>query len=495
MSELPTLLDLASERVGGRVIAANDEFFAPKENLVKASKPVWIEDKYTDRGKWMDGWETRRRRTPGHDWCIVKLGLPGIVSEIMVDTGYFRGNFPESCSVDGCAALAPAGDGLPPELPWTELLPKVALRGDSENVFRISNPYRYTHLRLNIFPDGGVARLRVSGRVVPDWQENLQKDEMADLAAMEHGGRVLDCSDNFFGVPQNLLLPGRSKGMHDGWETRRRRGPGHDWIIIELGVSGIIRAIDVDTSFFKGNFPESCSLEIRGAPMTGDDKDSGWRELLPRTTLRADAIQSFAIEPSESAKEVRFNIYPDGGVARLRVRGIPDPEALLQARLCWLNSLPLSAATAVLLNCCGSRKWAAEMAHRRPFPDMNNLIDQAQQGCDALDISDWKEAFAAHPQIGESQAGNQQAQFWSQQEQAAAANMASDVQLRLGKRNAEYYSRFGYIFIVCATGKSAEEMLAMLERRMQNDPSAESAIAAQEQRKITLLRLRKLVGS
>jgi allantoicase len=495
MSEVPTLLDLASECVGGRVIAANDDFFASKENLIKASKPLCIEDRYTDRGKWMDGWETRRRRTPGHDWCIVKLGLPGIVSEIVVDTSYFRGNFPESCSVDACAVAESIDDEPAPGAAWTELLPKVSLTGDSENVFSIRDPYRYTHLRLNIFPDGGVARLRVIGRVVPDWQEILRNDGILDLAAVEHGSRVLNCSDKFFGAPQNLLLPGHSHGMHDGWETQRRRGPGHDWVIIELGVAGTIRAVDVDTSFFKGNFPESCSLEIRSPKGASEPPDSGWRELLPRTTLQADSIQTFEIERSELAKQVRFKIFPDGGVARLRLRGLPDPDALLHASLCWFNSLPLNAALSVLLNCCGSQKWAAKMAHCRPFSDLNNLLNQAERSCDAMGVPDWKEAFASHPKIGESKGGNQQAQRWSQQEQAAAADTSSDLQLRLMKRNGEYYSRFGYIFIVCATGKSAGEMLSMLEQRLQNDPSAELQIAAREQRKITVLRLRKLFGS
>src|SRR5215472_8142851 len=215
-------IDLAAERLGGRVIAANDEFFAAKENLLKASAPVWIEEKYTEVGKWMDGWETRRRRTPGYDWCIVKLGLPGVIRGIVADTSHFKGNFPESCELEACTV-----DGNPGitqledhTTNWTTVLPKAPLAGDTRNPFRVTHPQRVTHLRLKIFPDGGVARLRVHGEVVPDWPALERNAGMIDLVAVEHGGWVLLSSDMFFGSRNNLLLPGRSTGMHDGWETR-----------------------------------------------------------------------------------------------------------------------------------------------------------------------------------------------------------------------------------------------------------------------------------
>jgi allantoicase len=313
MNDFTGLVDLASERLGGAVVAANDEFFAPKENLVKASKPVFREDEYTDRGKWMDGWETRRRREPGHDWCVVRLGLPGIIGGVDVNTAFFRGNFPESCSIE--AAESEEG-------PWTEILPRSPLRGDAENLFPIEANRRFTHVRLHIYPDGGVARLRVYGRVVPD-RERLAEHGEIDLAALENGGLVLAASDMFFGARHNLILPGPPRGMHDGWETRRRRGPGHDWAILELGVPGTVRRVEVDTTWFKGNAPGSCSLDV----LTGGDPLSAaseWRETLPQTALSPDAVHRFEREVRDAAPatHARLNIYPDGGVARLRLFGV-----------------------------------------------------------------------------------------------------------------------------------------------------------------------------
>jgi allantoicase len=322
-------IDLAAERLGGRVLAANDEFFAPKENLLKASAPVWIADKYTDVGKWMDGWETRRRRTPGYDWCIVKLGLPGMIHGVVVDTAHFKGNYPEHCELESCAV-----DGDPslaqleaPTTKWSSLLPKSPLTGDSRNPFPITPSSRVTHLRFKIYPDGGVARLRVHGEVAPDWPALIRTGGEIDLAAVEHGGWVIVSSDMFFGSRNNLIQPGRSTGMHDGWETRRRRGPGHDWCILRLGAAGKISRIEVDTSHFKGNFPESCSLEVCTAPHELIDPDAlgalPWKEILSRTKLRADSLHVYEKELLEAgeATHARFHIYPDGGVARLRIFG------------------------------------------------------------------------------------------------------------------------------------------------------------------------------
>ncbi len=322
------LIDLAAERLGGAVLAANDEFFAPKENLLKSSKPIFIEGKYTDVGKWMDGWETRRRRTPGLDWCILRLGLPGILRGVVVDTSHFKGNYPEHCSLEACALEGnPDAEKLAgPSTPWTEALAKSPLRGDTENRFAIDNLRRFTHLRFNIFPDGGVARLRVYGEVVPDWTQLDRGGEM-DLAAVEHGGLVVACSDMFFGSRHNLIMPGHAANMSDAWETRRRRGPGHDWVVIQLGTSGTIRRVEVDTSHFKGNFPESCRLEAcRGPGRITEARvfsSLPWVEVLPRTKLQAHTVHLFEkeLQDAGAATHVRFSIYPDGGVSRLRIYG------------------------------------------------------------------------------------------------------------------------------------------------------------------------------
>ena len=334
MTDFTELVDLAAERVGGAVVYANDDFFAPKENLLKASAPVFIEGKYTDRGKWMDGWESRRRRTPGFDWCIIRLGLPGIIRGVVVDTSYFRGNYPEQCSLEACAV-----DGQPDveqlsheSVEWREVLPVSDLRGDSQNPFQVQDAGRATHLRFKIFPDGGVARLRIYGEVVPDWARIRARGGRVDLAAVESGGLVLAASDMFFGHRHNLIMPGRAANMSDGWETKRRRGPGHDWVIVKFGARGRLHQVEVDTSHFKGNYPESCSLEGCDAKGGGDNVDAlsacAWTEILPRTKLQAHTCHHFTddLRPSGALTHVRFNIYPDGGVSRLRLYGSLEEE-------------------------------------------------------------------------------------------------------------------------------------------------------------------------
>jgi len=321
----PGLVDLAAERLGGVALIANDEFFAEKENLLKPGRGIFIADKYTDRGKWMDGWETRRRRTPGHDWCVVQLGLRGIIKQVDIDTNHFLGNHPPFASLDAIGLT----NGLPDEidgLSWTPILDKSALNPGSQNLFAISNDQTWTHVRLNIFPDGGVARLRVYGIVVPDWNK-VKAGDVIDLAAVENGGVPLACSDMFFSSMDNLIMPGRSENMGDGWETKRRRGPGYDWIILKLGLPGTIRKIEVDTNHFKGNYPDTCSIEGCTAPGASIE-DLGvaqWTEILTMSKLEAHTRHFFERElaPIENCTHVRLNIYPDGGVSRLRVWGTP----------------------------------------------------------------------------------------------------------------------------------------------------------------------------
>lgn len=334
MTAFLELVDLASERLGGAAVLANDEFFAAKENLLRPTPAEWREGVYTERGKWMDGWETRRRRSPGHDWCIVRLGVPGIVRGVVVDTSFFRGNYPEHCSLDGCAVEGiPWGEALTREAQWREILPKTPLEGDARNAIEVNHDGRLTHVRLNIFPDGGVARLRVHGEITADWPALVRAGDV-DLAAMEHGGWVVVCSDMFFGHRQNLILPGRSTHMGDGWETRRRRGPGNDWTIVKLGRAGSIRRVEIDTDHFKGNAPDACSMAWCDAPDASAETLAAsagvaWHELLPRTDLQPHARHGFERElhTAERATHVRLDIYPDGGVARLRVLGRPAEGA------------------------------------------------------------------------------------------------------------------------------------------------------------------------
>lgn len=326
-ADFTELVDLASERLGGAVIAANDEFFAPKEALLKAADAVWREGEYTERGKWMDGWETRRRREPGHDWAIVRLGAPGIVRGVVIDTSFFRGNFPEAASIDGCSLDGtPGADVLTaPSVRWQEILKLTPLAGDTRNRFGVTYGERVSHLRLNIHPDGGVARLRVHGVVLPDARV-LARAEI-DLAALEHGGYVELCSDMFFGHRQNLIMPGRSTHMGDGWETRRRRDGGHDWTIVRLAARGVVTRVELDTDHFRGNAPGACMLESSDLESRPSDAaalvspSTRWTALVPRSPLQPHARHLFDVASGGTATHVRLSIYPDGGVARLRLFG------------------------------------------------------------------------------------------------------------------------------------------------------------------------------
>jgi len=489
VSDFLELPDLASERLGGAALAANDEFFAPKENLIRQTDPAWKEGLFTDRGKWMDGWETRRRRTPGHDWCLLRLGAPGILRGVVVDTTHFKGNHPERCSLEACALPgAPDLERLTArETRWVTVLPESKLEADARNLFAVDAPWRFTHLRLNVFPDGGVARLRAHGEALPDWVALARAGGEIDLAALEHGGRVVACSDMFFGSRHNLILPGTGRDMGDGWETRRRRGPGHDWTILRLGAEARIRRIEVDTTHFKGNAPESCSLEGSRAQ---DASEGDWTELLSRTPLQPHARHRFEdeVRVPGPVTHVRFNIHPDGGVSRLRLFGTPDPEGWERLGLERLNALAPDEAEAELLRCCGSSAWARRMAEVRPFASRPALEDAADLTWGALPPAGWRAAFAAHPRIGE-----RAAQAWSREEQAAAAAAPEAIRARLAEAQRAYEARFGHLFIVCASGRGAEEILTMLERRLANTADLELRVAAEEQRKITRLRLDRLL--
>jgi len=320
------LIDLAQKKVGGRALYANDEFFAPKEALLEPGRGVFIEGKYTESGKWMDGWETRRKRVPGHDSCIVKLGLPGVIRGVDVDTNHFTGNFPEYASVDGLEANGdPAAESLL-AAPWTPLVARARLRGGSRNLFAVASERRFTHVRLNIFPDGGVARFRVHGEVKADLGA-LRSAGLVDLAAAASGGTVVTANDQYFGQKDHLIFPGRAENMGEGWETRRKRVPGFDWLVVKLAAPGTIRRAEVDTHHYKGNFPDRCSLE--GVSLAEPLLDFAnatalpWQELLPQVKLQADHCHVFESElrAHSPITHVRLNIYPDGGVSRLRLLG------------------------------------------------------------------------------------------------------------------------------------------------------------------------------
>ncbi|HTB74762.1 MAG TPA: allantoicase [Polyangiaceae bacterium] len=334
------LVDLAAASLGGRAIGTSDDFFAPMSNLVAPGRGVFVEGKFTDHGKWMDGWESRRKRDLGpgaHDWCVLELGAPGRVLGLDIDTNHFAGNCPQFASVDGLRAPpgTPVADLV--AMPWQELLAPAPLRPTAQNLFAVVAAPTVSHLRLNIFPDGGVARLRAFGHIDADWSRPALDEETAahvtsdlvDLAAVRNGGLALVCSDAFFGPMNNLLLPGRAENMGGGWETRRKRGPGHDWIVLRLGARGVASVLEVDTNHFKGNYPDRCSVEWIDAPgaRIPDLVTSGqWSLLLPESKLGAHSRHFFPpLRPLATdrspATHVRVNIFPDGGLSRVRVWG------------------------------------------------------------------------------------------------------------------------------------------------------------------------------
>jgi allantoicase len=336
------LPDLASRALRGSVVAASDEFFAEKENLIKPGPASFSPATFGHKGQVYDGWETRRRRGPQgglptageHDWVIVRLGAAGIVHAVVVDTAYFTGNFPQACAVEACYV-----DGYPPldsleAARWTEVVPRSQLKGDTQHVFEVSDQRRFSHVRLKIYPDGGVARLRVHGSVIPD--PALLDGLTFDLAALENGGDILACSDRFYSAPRNAISPGLSRVMGDGWETRRRRASGHEWLVAGFAAPAVVSLVEIDTSGYIGNAPGQAELCGQAGP--GWQQESPWAPLLPRTALLPDTPHRFRVPPSAPCGLVRLDVFPDGGVARLRLYGSLTPEGLSQVYRRWAET-------------------------------------------------------------------------------------------------------------------------------------------------------------
>ena len=369
MSDPNARVNLASRRLGASVAAASDEFFGEKENLLRPEPPGHSPRTFGHKGQLVDGWETRRRRGPGHDYALVRLGAPGVISQVVVDTAHFTGNFPAACSVEACAAEgypAPA-DLLGPSATWAEIVPRSTLAGDGENRFAVADARRFTHVRLTIYPDGGVARLRVEGEVVPD--PRLLAGLPFDLVAQENGGAVEAASDRFYSAPENMIRPGRAAAMGDGWETRRRRDAGHDWVLFRLASAGRISQAIVDTPCFLGNAPATATLRACDAAATGLGA-AEWFDVLPPTPLQPDTRHAFRVDLAGRvpATHVRLEIHPDGGLARLRLFGELTAEGRAGLGLRWFDQLPADHALGVLAGECGlTGAPAAELTGRRPF--------------------------------------------------------------------------------------------------------------------------------
>ena len=369
MSDFTRLPDLASRALGGAVVAANDEFFAAKENLV-LPQPAAARTEFGHKGKEYDGWETRRRRTPGHDWAIVRLGAPGVVAGVVVDTAHFTGNYPPGASLEGAAVEGhPSADELL-KADWQPLLPLSDLSGDTANAFAVRSEQRVTHVRLNIHPDGGVARLRVHGTVLPD--PRIVDAGRFDLAALENGGLVTAVSNEFYGRPQQLIGRGPARSMGEGWETARRRDQGNDWVEVSLACEGVITLAELDTSYFLGNAPGSAAL-------TGTGPD-GEIPLLRRTRLQPDTRHRFVLVGAPGVDRVRLDVFPDGGMARLRLWGRPTAAGRAALGRRWFDALPDVQALEVLGSVGVAPQQAGRLVGARPVtgdlpPQVARLLD------------------------------------------------------------------------------------------------------------------------
>ena len=500
--EFAHLVNLAEDLTGTFVMWASDDYFAEKENLLRPDAPVFLAEKFTDKGKWMDGWESQRKRTDGHDTCIIRLGTPGTVDGVVFDTTHFRGNAPTHVLLEGIVAAHTAtSEELLARDDWHVIVPNTAVKPHTENIVSLpSSSARATHARLHIFPDGGVARLRIFGSVVAD-ERLFLRPGVIDLAAVESGGTVVAVSDEFFGPPSNLLLPGRGVNMGDGWETARRRTPGSDWCVIKLARRGVIERFELDTAFFKGNAPQFVVVEAidEAAPSTERLRTLGrWPVLVSKTPLVQHKKHTLEPERPLAATHLRVHIFPHGGVNRLRAFGHATDTADHAIKLDRFNRLPEAMAGEFLRSLCGSSTWANQLIAQRPFASTKALSSALESSWWGLSEADHLEAFAAHPPIGATHAAASATTLsasWSSLEQAGMSSATQAASARLSSLNAEYVAKNGFIYIVCASGRSAGDLVAVLESRVGNDRATELDNAAREQLKITRLRLEKWLAT
>ena len=336
-----TDLDLASRALGGSVRYVSDEFFAACEALLTPEPPVHDTKTFGPHGKIYDGWETRRRRTPGYDWAVVALGVPGVLHEIVVDTSFFLGNYPPEVSVEATWVDGSPDKAALDRAEWITVVPNSAARGNTPNTYRVYNNQAFTHVRLNIYPDGGVARLRVHGSAVPD--PRVLGDRI-DLAAIQHGGDIAECSDMFYSDARHVLYPGIAKSMADGWETARRRTAGNDYLVVTLAGPARLSFVTVDTGYFLGNAPGRVRISARSTD------NEPWHEILAERQISPDSRNRFRLQDDEEVTAVRVDVYPDGGFSRLHLLGQLSPKALAAAISQWLLRLPAQASSRVLLD-------------------------------------------------------------------------------------------------------------------------------------------------
>ena len=510
-AEFSHMTELSLDATGSFVLHATDDYFAPKEALLRPHAPEWHEGEYTERGKWMDGWESARRRTPGHDWVIVRLGTPGTIEGVVCDTTNFKGNAPQEVSLEALdaplatpiedllaipvdTASTVAADGRA----WREVIPRTPVKPDFPNVlFPAAELERATHVRLRIHPDGGVARLRIFGQVKPD-PDLFWGPGSVDLAAIENGGAIALASDSFFGPPSNLLLPGRSTNMGGGWETRRRRTPGSDWCVIRLGRRGLVHHLDLDTHFFKGNAPQAVLVEYTDAEGLEDDalaarlaEAATWKPLVERTAVSQHRRHRLVPMRAVNATHLRVHIFPHGGVNRLRAFGDAADTPGEARALVALNGLAANARGDVLKSFCPSRAFVERLSSSLPAGSVRALIAAAGAAMASLTPADLLEAYAAHPRLGSAPPKGETSAHanWSRSEQSALSAGAAAQLERLRAGNDAYFAKFGFPFIAFASGRGAGELADLLEERLAGGRDAEIERASLELARITRLRI------
>ena len=317
------MTNLTDPRIGSRVVFKTDDFFADAKRIINNQTPVFKEGVFDNHGKWMYGWETRRRRTKGFDYLIIKLGKPGKITSVDIDTAYFSGNQPTQASLEACFSKKNNPNN---KSNWIQILNKKKIGPNKNHNFKIKNRSIFTHVKLNIYPDGGIARLRIFGEMV--LKKYNFKNKIINLTSMVNGASIVGCNNEHFGKSENILAPGKGKNMGDGWETRRSRGKNHDWLIIKCGCTGSIKKIEIDTHHFKGNYPDSCSIQaayiskkISNSKIV--QKSQKWNFVLNKTKLKANKKHIFKnnIISKNKINFIKINIFPDGGISRIRTFG------------------------------------------------------------------------------------------------------------------------------------------------------------------------------
>lgn len=487
MSHDPALSELAGYRDGALAVAASDEFFGPKERLVLDHAPACFPNEYTERGKRVDGWETRRVRTAkaAPDWCVLRLAVPAIPGRVRLDVRGFEWNAPASWWLEGCDCPEEQVLEQPESVEWVLLREAEAVVPNAVTEHEVPAQERVTHLRLWIHPDGGVARLRVQGWPVADMSARADRTGRAELASVPAGGRVVARSDASFAEAGSLgqLVGPATPG--EGWETRRRREPGSEWVVLELAAEADVERLEVDTAHFIGNAPKHIGVEV------GDDLDGLLAEQpdacreLAHVDIRPHARHWIAGEEPARGRYVRLRLFPDGGLSRVAVHGRITGDGWARAQLTAFNHLGAQRAASLLREWCPSTSWSSRMRDRRPYATVAELVETAEAELGALPDAEIVEAANAHPRIAHIELPDR-----SRREQAGI-HAGAEAPERLADEVVRYETTFGFRYLVDARGRTADELLDDVVARLAGGMATERQRARRELISITGRRIRE----